>query len=79
MKMNIPGLDSYSLRISRMMIDLDYEMSLLPENTDQYKDRQYFQALLDIVYGATEPFTSKSRLKNLKETQKLIKKLEIME
>ncbi|MDH5572873.1 MAG: hypothetical protein OEY89_13995 [Gammaproteobacteria bacterium] len=75
------GLDGYASCISHMMKELDKAMDVRVDTTDEYKNRQYLRAMLNIVYGITDldDAGTKQRQANLEETKRLVAALEIME
>ena len=74
------GLAGYASCISHMMKELEKAMEDRVDTTDEYKNRQYLHAMLDIVYGITDldDAGSEQRQANLEETKRLVAKLEVM-
>lgn len=78
--MSINNMDYYSSEISGLMSALAGDMMNLSDESEEYKDKQYLHALLDIVYGVTDlPGDPEERLKNLEVTKQLVENLEVME
>ena len=74
-------LNEYGSALRGIMKTLADDMLVINEDSEQYKDAQYFLELVDIIYGSTDLIGSgfDAREKDLNAVRNSINKLEVME
>jgi len=72
-------LDVYNNMLFDLMQEITAGQRLLNDDSEEYKNLQYINELLDICYGASEPHAdAESRQKDLDTVKIMINRMEIM-
>lgn len=72
-------MEVHSLSLRNMMTYVEQQMLSLDDDSEMYKDLQYFHALLDIVYGSTEEYGGyENRKKDLLAVKHAVGNLTVM-
>ena len=73
-------LEEYGNKLWSIIAELTKDMLTMQEDSERYKDAQYFLELVDIIYGSTELCAagSSAREKDLNTVKIMINKLEVM-